>query len=411
MASIGLSQIDDVNIFDYLKSLKHFNAVNENSIPDYFKSLNKYYNAREVEATGRKISEFVFSNVEKTSQEIISGAEKIFGEKINQYSGESDPQDIFKGLMEEIELLGNEPKEDGIVCPYQNFKRFYGNYLNGGLYVFAAPAKNGKSTLLVDILRKTCFPEKIKGLYLDTELTTQEQRFRLVSSFSQVNEHYIRTGKYRLDKKMLSSVREVWPIVKEMEGSIDHLYVAGKPIDEIVSIIRRWHYKNIHNGIKSIVVYDYIKLTGEKISDSWKEYQVIGQKTDRLKQIAQELQCPVLAAVQTNAENDVAMSKQIKWFCNTLAMFRKKTCEELEFCGNKFGSHIMTITESRNQGQDALGFGDLVKMQDGSYKRFFLNFDLQNFNVEDRGTLLDVVDLKNSNFEIESEQGVDKDVF
>jgi replicative DNA helicase len=407
VASLGITQIEDVNIFDYLLSLRHFNAANKESIPEYFRSLNKYFNARELSQTGQKIISFINENIEKSSQDLISGTEKIFADKINHYQSENDPIDIFKDLEDEIELLGNDPKEDGIECPYVSLKRFYGNFLNGGLYVFAAPPKNGKSTLLIDILRKTCSPQKVRGLYLDTELTTHEQRLRLTSAFSNVNEYYIRTGKYRYDKKMLNSVRSIWPLVRSMEKSIDHLYVAGKPIDEIISIIRRWHYKNIHNGVKSIIVYDYIKLTGEKISDSWKEYQVIGQKTDKLKQIAQELKCPVVAAVQTNSENDVAMSKQIKWFVNTLAMFRKKTAEELEFCGNKFGSHILTVTESRNQGEEAFGFSDLVKLPDGEYKRFFINFDISNFNIEDKGSILDVIALKNSNFEIEKDSNTE----
>ncbi len=401
MTSLGIKFIEDIHIFDYIKSLKHFNSVNQESIPEYFKSLHKYFNARELESTAIKISSFVKENIKDSSQQLIAGVEKIFAEKINHYSSDADPKDLFKDLMEEIELLGNSPQEDGVNCPYESLRKYFGNFLNGGLYIFAAPAKNGKSTLLMDILRKTCKPQKVRGLYLDTELTTMEQRTRVVAAMSGVNEYYIRTGNFRRDKVMYNAVRETWPKVKSMEDSIDHLYVAGKPIDEITSLIRRWYYKNIHDGVKPIIIYDYIKLTGEKVSDSWKEYQVIGQKTDKLKQMAQELQCPIIAAIQTNAENDVAMSKQIKWFCNTLAMFRKKTPDELEFCGDKFGSHIMTITESRNQGEAALGFSDVVKLPDGKFKRFFLNFDLKNFNVEDRGTLLDVVELKQANFEME----------
>lgn len=392
LISLGLISIEGIDILSYIEALQKLDSINKSSIGEYFQILHKYFNARQIVNTSKKIQEFVFKNISKGSQELISGTEKIFGEKIDTFTSEADPTDLFKGLIEEVELLGNEPKIDGINNPYRDLKRYFGDFLFGGLFVFAAPAKNGKSTLLLDIARKSSSPNKVRTLYLDTELTTREQRMRLVSSYSGVNEYYIRTGNFRKDREMLSKVRDSWKVIQQMENCVDHLYVAGKPIDEIVSIIRRWHYKNIHNGVKSLIIYDYIKLTGEKISDSWKEYQVIGEKTDKLKQVAQQLQCPVIAAVQTNSEMDVAMSKQIQWFANMVALFKKKSPDEISVEGTKFGTHKMIVTHSRNQGPDAMGYSDLVKMPDGKYQRMSFNFNIENFDIEEKGTLLDVVE-------------------
>jgi replicative DNA helicase len=388
--SLGLGYIENVDIADYIKALKNLNSVNEESFLEYYANLHKYYNARDISATGKRLQDFVERNLDKKSSELISGAEKIFGDRINKYQKEDEPVDLFKGLKEEIETRGNTPIEDGVINPYPQFRKYFGNFLPGGLYIFCAPAKNGKSTLLLDISRKVSKPGKVKTLYLDTELTTEEQKNRLASALSGVNEYYIRTGKYRLDKNMTEKVRAIWPKVEQMFEAVDHLYVAGKPIDEILSIIRRWKYKNITHEMKPVVIYDYIKLTGEKISESWKEYQVIGEKADKLKQIAQEIRGPVIGAVQTNADMKVAMSKQITWFCSMCGIFRKKAPEEIQQHGEAYGTHIFTITESRNQGECAMGFNDLIKMPDGSYERFFLNFDLQNFNIEERGSVIDV---------------------
>lgn len=410
LSSIGLVKVEDIDILSYIDAIKQLDSISSDSIGQYFQILQKYFNARQIINTAKKINSFVLKNINLSSQELITGTEKIFGEKINTFDSESDPTDLYKELKEEIELLGNEPQVSGIKNPYFDFQRFFGDFLFGGLYVFAAPAKNGKSTLLLDIARKTGKPGAVKVLYLDTELTTREQRMRVVASHSGVNEYYIRNGLFRRDKDMLMKVRNSWKDIQEMEHCIDHLYVAGKPIDEILSIIKRWHYKNIHNGMQSMIIYDYIKLTGEKISDSWKEYQVIGEKTDKLKQVAQLLQCPVIAAVQTNSEHDVAMSKQIQWFSNMVAIFRKKTPDEISVEGTKFGTHKMIVTHSRNQGPDAMGFSDIVKMPTGKYERMSFNFSMENFDVKPQGTLLDVVEfMQNNNFEHAEDKSEEED--
>jgi replicative DNA helicase len=392
LQSLGLSNIDGIDIHDYVSSLANLDGVARASFYEHFKTLHKYYNARKLVDSAKEQIKFVEANLDKNSSDLIGGVEKIFASEVNTYQQDNEPIDLCASLKEEIEGRGNTPQEDGIVNPYEQFRRFFGNFLFGALYVFCAPAKNGKSTLLSDLAKKCTKKDEVKCLYLDTELTTIQQKNRLAASLSGVNEYYIRTGKYRLDAEMTRKVRAIWPTVEKMIGCMDHIYVAGKPIDEIVSMVRRWYFKNIRKGMKALIIYDYIKLTGEKVSDSWKEYQVIGEKATKLKDLAQELKSPILAAIQTNQGGNVAMSSQIKWFADLVAIFRKKEPDEIQKDGPQFGTHRMEITESRNQGEDAMGFTDIVKMPSGEYERFRLNFELKNFAVEEKGSLMDVAE-------------------
>ena len=57
-----------------------------------------------------------------------------------------------------------------------------------------------------------------------------------------------------------------------------HYHVSNKSIDEICSIIKRWYYNKVGRGNQCIIAYDYVKLTGEKISANWAEHQAIGEK-------------------------------------------------------------------------------------------------------------------------------------
>jgi len=192
-----------------------------------------------------------------------------------------------------------------------------------------------------------------------------------------------------------------------MEGKIDHFYVAGKPIHEIVSIVRRWYYKRVKEGDDGIVAYDYIKLTGEKISEHWKEYQVIGEKSTMLKDLAQELKIPILAAIQTNSYGEVAMSKQVKWFANVLAYLKKKDPDELLADGVDFGSHTLEVTDCRNQGEAGMGFDDLIKDEEGKFRRLNIHLRFDNFVVEEVGTLKELIELKQKEINLDEQDAED----
>jgi hypothetical protein len=60
---------------------------------------------------------------------------------------------------------------------------------------------------------------------------------------------------------------------------------------------------------------------------------------------------------------------------------------------------------ARYQGKNAHGHSDLIKVKDGNqfkYKKNFISFNVNNFDVQEKGTLQDIVD---------SKSGVKVDIF
>ena len=74
----------------------------------------------------------------------------------------------------------------------------------------------------------------------------------------------------------------------------------------------------------------------------------------------------------------------------------RKTREEIAWDGERFGTHMLVPFKTRYQGQDAAGHQDLVRRTDpnGREKFYenFLNFNIENFNVEERGTLRNIAE-------------------
>ena len=224
---------------------------------------------------------------------------------------------------------------------------------------------------------------------------------RMVSALSGVGEYYLRTGFYRKNEEMTKKVRAIWPIIKEWTKTIDHIYVGGKKLDEILSIVRRWHGKNVgmEDKIDTIVALDYIKLgAADDLSGPVKDYQLVGQKVDAHKQLATELQYHCLTAGQANRGNEgrdenkvisdgsvVGLSDQISQFASNIYLLQKLNMAQVAMFKD-IASHSFIPLYTRNQGPESQGFNSLVKFeQDGKtkYCENYLLFDFKNFDVKE----------------------------
>ena len=74
-------------------------------------------------------------------------------------------------------------------------------------------------------------------------------------------------------------------------------------------------------------------------------------------------------------------------------ILRKKTLDQLAEENNKFGNCIMqNIAKCRHLGVNIKDALNPVKMPDGSFKLNYINFDINNFNVVERGDLASTKD-------------------
>jgi len=417
--NLGISFKDEINIFDYIDNLT-FSQITEQATMTACKELIKFRIRRELCQTADNLKEYVTKNTEDSLDEIISKIDGIYNKKISSYSENDTPINIFEGVEDLIEERGNSPKDEtGLITPYSEFNRMYGGLKNGNIYAIASRPGQGKSTWLNDICFKTAMnpKNKTKTLILDTEMQTVDIQLRMVASLSGVPVWYLETGNWRKNEEMTRKVREAWGKVKKYEYF--HYHVGNKNIDQICSIIRRWYLSKVGRGNQAMIAYDYIKLTGEKVGQNWAEHQAIGDKIDKLKRISEEIQCPVITAMQLNRTGEsfnrkgtevvddssvISLSDRLQWFASFVAIFRRKTLDELTLDGQTFGTHKLIPTKTRFQGKDAAGHQDLVRRLDSKGKETwaqnYLNYQVENFNIEERGSLTDVSTSQRERYEL-----------
>lgn len=422
--NIGISVKGDIDIFSYIEAIS-FTQITAKATLDAAKELSKLMVLRKVELTCDKIKESIHKNVNEPLQSIITSADSLYSGTVSNFDFVKEPEELFFDIYEEIEKTGNNQiEETGLVWPYPEFNRLYGGARGGNVYAIAARPAQGKSTFLSYTAIEMGKLNGVPVLYLDTEMSTKEVKFRTAAAFSGVPLWYLETGKWRNSPEYVDKVRNQLKNLKN-HGKFYHYHVGNRNVDEVCSIIRRWYLSVVGRGNKCIVVYDYLKLTGEKMSQNWAEHQVLGEKVDKFKRISEELDFPLITAIQLNRSGEntgrqssdfsddgsaIAQTDRLQWFATYLAIFRRRTEDEMILDTLESGTHKLIEIKGRFQGRDAAGHQNFIRrtMPDGKvkYVRNFLNFDVNNFAIIPRGSLIDSIARQNASFTLEDDRPV-----
>ena len=426
ISNLGISSKDDIDIYDYINTLS-YTPITRDAVIGSCKELVKVRIRRELSETADRIKEHVTNSSNEDLDSIIASTDAIYSEKVSSYSFEDDPQNVFEDLEFKIEERGNKPTEDtGLATTYNEFNRLFGGLRSGNIYAIVSRPAQGKTTFINELCLGAAIKNDVPVLVLDTEMTTEEIQFRMAAAKTGVPLWFLETGKWRSDKEMMEKVRGYFQELKKHRYY--HYHVRNKTTDEICAMIRRWHMKYVGRGNECIIAYDYIKLTGERVDKNWAEHQAIGEKIDKLKRIAEEISAPLVTAMQMNRSGEsfnrnssslvddssaISLSDRLQWFATFVAIFRRKTLDEIALDGDRFGTHKLIPLKTRFQGRDAAGHQDLLRrttietingreMESEKFVNNFLNFRVENFKVQEEGSLQDIIRHGQQSFNIQN---------
>lgn len=396
---IGINQVDGLGIEDYILSISSM-SINLDSKISYLEELSKFYYCRKTYSALGDAQKFISDNLELPLQEIISGTEKRSVDAItfSAVSGDDSKMvDLYGSGRQYVDEAVKNKGKNGLASPFPRFNEIFGNFYTGGLFVFAARSKVGKSTMLSFLANY--FVEtgegRIKICFCDTEMMPEEVYFRNLSAISGVEEIDIREGTFSESPEMVKKVTAgIEKFEKYDESIFYHVYVPNSPIDEVESVVRRWHSKHVKEGDIAVVIYDYCKMTNETGGNNEQEYQIMGQKASKLKAIANCLpNTMVISAVQLNEQDGVSQSARIKWSVDALWILQKKTLEDYGTFGKKWGTHFLYPVVTRKVGRKYKEFGP-VKVMVGNkeeYRSPHINLNIDRFVIEERGTLEEAI--------------------
>lgn len=427
ITNLGCVFQDQINIYDYIENIT-FNKVNSKGTLSAADELIKLRCKRDLLEVARNLAECAQNSPAEDVSELIKEADNIYNNKISGLdSNHKNPENLFQEISEIVMERARNPMEDfGMATPFSEFNRMFGGLRSKNLYAIASRPGQGKSTFLNHMCLHVAKDNDVEALFLDTEMSTLEQQFRMVANISGVPLWYIETGKWTTNPEFSEKIKDALKKIEKYKYY--HYEVGNKDINQVVSIIRRWHLSKVGRGKKCFIVYDYLKMTGEKIGQNWAEHQVIGDKVDKLKKISEEIDAPIFTAVQLNRTGEsqnrrsenitddssaIALSDRLQWFASFVAIFRRKTNDEMALDGQEFGTHKLLPIKTRYQGKDPAGHQDLIRRRVletvrgepsivEKWANNYINYSVQNFSVEEKGSLRDVVNRESETFDLEN---------
>jgi len=414
--NLGISFKDNINIFDYIESVS-FAPITKQATIKACQELVKLRALRDVSDTCDEIKTHIDKSVNQPLDQTITEIDEIYGQQVNSFVAESGDVDLYAGLSALAEERGNNPQEEiGFATPFPEFNRIYGGLKRKNLYIIAARAKAGKSTLLNELCSEMSSMHNMPVLYLDTEMSTEETQFRAIASKTGVPLWYIETGNWRKNPDYVQKLRGHLSELGKKNYKVTHHFIGNKKISEIKAIARRWYLKKVGRGGKCMIVLDYLKAV-DPLKGNQQEHQMMGDKVDGMKELSGELDCPILTATQNNRsgittnrdvseivddESSVGISDRITWYASGVWILRRRVAEEIVLDTPESGTHKLIELVTRHQGREATGHQDLLRrtFPDGKtkYIKNFINFNISNFRVEERGSLRHSIERQNAQF-------------
>lgn len=281
----------------------------------------------------------------KSSAELIGRVENNVLDLSTKSKAIREPINLAEGLREWIEERKENPVEmTGLDTGYPILNKQIDGLIPGTLFIIAARKKMGKSAFLTNIASYVAYILSGKSvLYVDTELTFEEWRPRVVAAISDVPERIVKHGGYT--KEQYDKIQKCIEIVEK--GRLFHEYMPGYNLEKLVAVYKKYKIKeDIALGI-----FDYIKEPESKgVEAQRKEYQILGDVTTKLKDLSGELNIPFATAVQLNRQQDIADSDRIARYGDIIAEWTTRTNEEIEHVSLEEGGAFKLIIRDTRRG-------------------------------------------------------------
>ncbi len=178
----------------------------------------------------------------------------------------------------------------GVPSGFIDLDRYLGGFQKSDLIIIAARPSVGKTAFALSIARNVAVEYNIPVAFFSLEMSAQQLTLRLISSHTGFNSHKIRTGNINRED------------LKSIVSRVDKLFKAPIFIDDTPNInllelrAKARRLKTEHKV--GLIFVDYLQLIDPPKAESREREISIISRT--LKQIAKELDLPIVALSQLN---------------------------------------------------------------------------------------------------------------
>ena len=349
--------------YDYIRSIINMDMPKDNIQYYIDKTLNSSTKHQLHNSLSRNMSntEVDARNEDVTATDMIGNVSSDIMDLSIKSKAVKEATNLSDGLDEYIEERRYNPVEYcGISTGFDILDRQIDGLVPGALHVVCARPKHGKSTFLSAVGAYVAYNLGKPTLYVDTEMPFEQWRARIISMLAIVPERVVTHGGYT--DEQYEKICKAAKIINK--GKYFHEYMPGYNVEKLIALYKK--YKHVEG--MEFAIFDYIKVPSGVDFKNKKEYQVLGDVTTALKDLAGELDIPVLCANQINRQDDIADSDRILRYADVLMFFKPKSKEEMDKVypfEKEYGTHKLIITDSRRGGttpEEGIGYSFTKRM-------------------------------------------------
>lgn len=253
----------------------------------------------------------------KTAREIIANALEAFGSEQSRDEittqlvtrlralddGSGADTEMLSDVLPRLEAALDQPQAAAVRTGFAYLDRV-ARFRRGALVVIAAETGKGKSTLAVNIAEHVAKRGE-HALVHSIEMSSLEIVARMVSRNSGVAASSILGGEHptREDRARISKAINR---LSEGAGLPFELNTRRHNLEDICRITERSH----RQSPLSLIVVDYLQLVSVTGGRGFSEEQRIGTVSNRLKQLAMQLNVPIIGVAQLNREVSKRVTKE-----------------------------------------------------------------------------------------------------
>ena len=264
--------------------------------------FEKYLRRRVIETTGLVIdsafdeTKDIVTEIDVAEAEMFKIAEMRF---IKSYSN------LKSKLVETyhlIETLRNRDKDTlaGVPSGIIELDKLTGGFQNSDLIIVAARPSMGKTAFALSVARNVAVTYKMPIAFFSIEMASTQIIMRLISQEAKVDQQKLRTGRINdvENKRIVNSLNTL---------SQTNLFIDDSPALTVMELRAKCRRLKTEHGMRLIMV-DYLQIMhAPKAESREREISIISQS---LKQIAKELDVPVIALAQLNRAIDGRTDKR-----------------------------------------------------------------------------------------------------
>lgn len=304
--SIG-NKLDELDVLErvggrsYIAELTNVVPTSSNVVY-YGDIVQKKSTLRRLIAASAKISELGYGEAEDIATILDEAEQTMFGvAKKHLKASFTHIRSVLSDAFERIDVLHKERgKLRGVPTGYTELDNLLAGFQKSDLVILAARPSVGKTSLALNMARHMAVDHKIPVGIFSLEMSKEQLVDRLICTEANLDLWKLRTGK-------LSDRDDDFPRIGKALGALSEapIFIDDSAAANIMEIRAKCRRLKSEHGL-GIVFIDYLQLMESRGSKE-NRVQEVAEISRGLKQIARELEIPVVALSQLS--RTVEMSK------------------------------------------------------------------------------------------------------